>query len=1080
MDTAAGVAAFLDIDTYITAYLETVNWIGTDSVADGGVTVSEIWQGLRNFVMDHWVITLPGIGAQYNSSFVSFNIDGSELTIAINAPYTLSDTVTIDLGTDLDAAGLELDAALNLSLNLSLGLSFSFTVDLAGENSSFDFGELFFDAALNATGIDLGISYGEVGISTNAAGTASLRLGGSVYMQDGEFTFDHSHNKAGTTTYQNSVSLSLPFYVMALQLGSLTFGDTDFYDGELSPGFNADLRDIGGILTEAAYLVLDWLGEEIDDVRGDLVPIYAADGSVISEGNEFLTQTIPGTDVSLNRILGLDSLLNLGQYIRHYLRPALSNSGFTRDYSIPLGNPAAAGETGTNYYGPDGPTLGGFFQYLEANWIPTLGGQAGGLAWDPIMDGDDIVGIDITFTQDFPFTRTVGLNFGEEVDSIGLSVDGDMEMNLDVVIDLAMGLSFNWDTDEIDFDIDHLIFQGHASVDDVVVGASIGPLRVSLGSETGQKGRLALDLGAEISYIDGVVDFAPTLNTATEQNNYIDVQVPIYASLGDVNFGAGDNPPRLSLSGTIFPSAGGPAMAFSHENMEQLLDFSDFNIGSLISIIQSTLDWLSDLSGSDFMSYEVPVINKTLGELFDFATTFSDRIMTQIDFERINSVQDFIDEFVGAGILPAGMNVVYDSVNRTLNLPVNFDFNLDDFNLRNLQNLGDIDYEQLLNMGAIDPEAMFDKDTILDGLLDMVVTPLRELARWELIGPDFFNPGTTISISQMVDLGLIAAGALPGTSILLTNLLNSTAVNVSLTDLFDYDLLSAANFAANKKLNFDDLMASRLITLSDLLGMGVTLYAENGTTVVTDPEDAAFVSLTSLLSQHAFGLTEAIAMGFLSQDEFDLTGTMLSIAALEAAGLIAEDALDSLGAPNIALGDLLNSDLVSVSLTDLIGEGLVGRADINDLTQVAAQHLGFEGFDLYGLVDLGMITQSHVTSFEYDFFNIKDLPIDLGFDLGGVLEMGTTATIDARVTVEAGFEWVIDFDGPTGTEGVQFLINNAARGGPGVVGCGGFGVPGAIGVHRIDGGGGGHRFGRASVRRGGDYLRRGRRHQHGQ
>ena len=184
--------------------------------------------------------------------------------------------------------------------------------------------------------------------------------------------------------------------------------------------------------------------------------------------------------------------------------------------------------------------------------------------------------------------------------------------------------------------------------------------------------------------------------------------------------------------------------------MDQLLDFSDFNLGSLIGIIQKTLDWLNDLTDSDFMSYEIPFINKNLGELLDFASSFADKIQSRIDFERINTVQDFIEQFTNAGILPAGMNVVYDAVNRTLNLPVNFDFDFSDLNLRNLANLGDFSYEKLLDLATahptdiFNPTDTFDKDTILDGMLGMLRTPLRELGRWELIDSSFFSPSKTI------------------------------------------------------------------------------------------------------------------------------------------------------------------------------------------------------------------------------------------------------------------------------------------------------------------------------------------------
>jgi len=1040
VDTATGIAAFLDIDTYIFAYLETITWIGEDSVADGTITAADIWDGLGDFLMDHWVVTLPGMGTQDEPGFFTIDSVGSEFTLAVNAPYTISRTIPLSLGTELDDVGLSFGGDLDFAFDISTGLSFDFTVDLSGEDSSFNFDEFFLSAAVGVHDVDLSISYEDVVALTTHEdaeyGDLELNLGGSLSMQDGSLTFDHEHNKAGDVTFENSVALDLPLFLVigsgGVPLGTITFADSDFYDGELDPGFDADLTGIGGILDSAAYLALDLLGEQVNLWKEDLLPVYNADGSVASPGNEYLTRTIPGTDVSLNSLLGLDSLLSLGQYIRHYLRPELDIEDIDRDYGIPLGDPAAAGESGTDYYDQDGdPTLGGFFQYLEAEWIPTLGGGAGGLSWQPIEELGSIVGVEITFTQDFPFQRVVGFNFGEEVESIGLTVDGDMELNLDINTDLELLLSFRWDTNEVDFALDHLTFDGHASADDIVVGAEIGPLRVSIGSETCQKGVVALDLDASVSYNpDDGVTFTPRANTPTEHNNYIEVRAPIYASIGEVTFGECSDPPRLSLEGRIFEDAGGPELAFSQENMDQLLDFSDFSIGSLIGIIQSTLDWLGELTDSDFMSYEIPVINKEVGELFDFASSFSDRVLSQIDFEQIDSVQDLIEQFAEAGILPAGMDVVYDPTSRSLNLPVNFASLLNDFNLRNLQNLGQIDYQQLLDWDAIDPAALFDKDTILDGLLGMFATPLDELARWDFLTADSFLPGTSITIADLEDLQLIEAGALAGVSVSVADLLSSTEVDVDLTDLFEFDLLSFANLdLADATISFDDLIASRLISLRDLVEREVTLYAADGTTEVNDPADAVFVDLSSLLTQRAYSLADGLEMGLVAQDEFDLAGTMIGIAALHTAGLITEDERDDLladvGGADISLSDLLDSDLVSVSLADLVGEGLVGRGDLDDLAEVAAQNLGFEGFDLDGLIDMGMLTQQDVVDFHYDIFNIEDLPLDFGFDLGDALELSTSAVADVQVTVEGGFEWVIDLDGPTGEEGLTFLINNA-------------------------------------------------------
>jgi len=591
-DTA--LEAILDIDTYFFAYLDTVDWSG---FAGGTVSISQIWNGLVTFLQDHWMITLPDIAGTGLPSFFTVDDTGPELTVEVDITWSMSESILSNLATDLAGSGLVISGDLNFDFEIEAGLSFDFTIDLAGENSSFNFEEFYLSAAVLVDDINLTITYQDlVGLTTHVGsdyGDLELNLGGSFYMQDGSFTFDHEHNLADDVDFENSVSLYLPLDLLigaeGVELGNITFADSDFYDGELSPGFNVNLQNVGELFDTAVYLVLDWLGTEIEDLRGDLVPVYAADGSVISEGYEALTKTIPGTDISVNNVLGLEQLLNIGTYIRHYLRPQLGDTGFTRDPSIPLGNPGAAGETGDSYYGSSGPSLGGFFEYMEAYWIPTLGGQAGGFTWEMITDGPDIVGVDLLFEQDFTFDRQFSLNFGEEVEAIGLEVDGQVELNLEVAIDLAMSLSFNWGTDggtgddTIDFDIDRLNFSGHASADDVVIGASIGPLSVSLGSEDCEKGRLALDLGAEASYIDGVVSFTPTANTATDHNNYIDAYLPVYASIGDVNFGSCSDPPQISLSGTIFPSAGGPELSFSHENMEQLLDFSDFNIGSLIS-----------------------------------------------------------------------------------------------------------------------------------------------------------------------------------------------------------------------------------------------------------------------------------------------------------------------------------------------------------------------------------------------------------------------------------------------------------------------------------------------------------------
>src|SRR3990170_335513 len=223
------------------------------------------------------------------------------------------------------------------------------------------------------------------------------------------------------------------------------------------------------------------------------------------------------------------------------------------------------------------------------------------MSWEPILNGPegdpstDIVGINMSFGTILGFQRTLGINLGEEVEQAGLVINGDADFDLDLSLDLLMNMSFNWDTDAFSFEIDHLTFQGHALIEDLVLGASFGPLEVAIGQAGpgNPKGVLGFDIGAQLSYSDGPgVQFTPTLNTGSVHNNFIDVNLPIFASLGGVSFGEEGAIPRVMLSGTLFAAAGGPPLQFTHENLDKIINFSDFNIGTLLAMIQGTLNWL--------------------------------------------------------------------------------------------------------------------------------------------------------------------------------------------------------------------------------------------------------------------------------------------------------------------------------------------------------------------------------------------------------------------------------------------------------------------------------------------------------
>jgi hypothetical protein len=67
-----------------------------------------------------------------------------------------------------------------------------------------------------------------------------------------------------------TVDYDLQLYTRRAKAAQAIFGDTDFFDGRLDPGFDADLREVGGLLDDLAFAALDLLGSTIDDLKGDL------------------------------------------------------------------------------------------------------------------------------------------------------------------------------------------------------------------------------------------------------------------------------------------------------------------------------------------------------------------------------------------------------------------------------------------------------------------------------------------------------------------------------------------------------------------------------------------------------------------------------------------------------------------------------------------------------------------------------------------------------------------------------------------------------------------------------------------
>jgi VCBS repeat-containing protein len=237
-----GIQSLLNVDTFLFDYRDTIVWYSSNpavpSVANEGVTPADIWNGLASYLTTHWVPTLPGAG----SGGLAVAMAGNRLGMTFDRSAAFSDTMNLGFAENLAAVGLEFTSETTLSVAFVTHLLFGFSVDTSSGAVSFDFDEFSFRGSLSASNVDIGLRYRGVGLlGTNNSGVAELKVGGGVVGEGGGLAFSHTEDIYGTP-YENHDRYYLPLFAGSIPLGSVTFEDSDFHDGVLSPGFSADFN----------------------------------------------------------------------------------------------------------------------------------------------------------------------------------------------------------------------------------------------------------------------------------------------------------------------------------------------------------------------------------------------------------------------------------------------------------------------------------------------------------------------------------------------------------------------------------------------------------------------------------------------------------------------------------------------------------------------------------------------------------------------------------------------------------------------------------------------------------------------
>ena len=355
--------------------------------------------------------------------------------------------------------------------------------------------------------------------------------------------------------------------------------------------------------------LMDDLGASLTDLTADLSVDVDDDGNRVA--NSILVERLPGLGVTLDDLLGVSAVLNVGTYVQHYLHPALRpGEPLEEDDTIPLGD-----------YGGGDPTLRGLADYLQEYWVVTLPGD---VTEGLVIDFTD-EGVQLNFAADPSFSREVQLDFGDSLDAIGMQFDSETTFDVGVAADIDFGLAIDWINSDFSFNLNQLGLQVTTNVDDLFLGATVGPLEVSVGQQDGQRGSATVDFGGAISLVNGEFNFIPA-------NNTLSAELPVFASLAGVNL-AQDATPTVSVTGAMFGNDSGFSLTTS--DFDKLGDFSDLTVAQIIQMFPDFRDYLEDeVQNSESMLSQIPFVDGTLSQVLAFADAFDDAVYSKIDFDR--------------------------------------------------------------------------------------------------------------------------------------------------------------------------------------------------------------------------------------------------------------------------------------------------------------------------------------------------------------------------------------------------------------------------------------------------------------
>ncbi|MCP4709343.1 MAG: hypothetical protein GY869_12010, partial [Planctomycetes bacterium] len=183
----------------------------------------------------------------------------------------------------------------------------------------------------------------------------------------------------------------------------------------------------------------------------------------------------------------------------------------------------------------------------------------------------------------------------------------------------------------------------------------------------------------------------------------VDLDVIIYASLAGVDVNQGSDG-TIRIVGDLFLVADGgqgtSTVATTSANLDNFTPFTNLLLSDIQANLEAMRDnWLATVENSNSFNVEIPFIDATLADVLDLGSAFDLAVLSKLDFDAMDSLQDFVAAVTMAGLLPDGENVTYDTTDHILTIPLDYEIDLGGLSLRDLDVLGQINLQLLEDEG---------------------------------------------------------------------------------------------------------------------------------------------------------------------------------------------------------------------------------------------------------------------------------------------------------------------------------------------------------------------------------------------